>query len=123
MSFEVTLDDARNLVVFRTSGMLTRADYQTSLDEAAAVLRANEGCPLLCDWSELEGWADDSRDAYAYHSWLDNAPLLRRRIAILCHAELREHAYWFMEFAQARGIEVEAFSPERRNEAIAWLEG
>lgn len=121
MTFEATVDTSGAFLTFKTSGMLTRAHYQATLDDTAALLRANEGLPLLCDWCELEGWADDSRDAYGYHSWLDYAELLRRRIAILCPEQHLEHAYWFMDFAQARNIEAETFAPQEREKAMTWL--
>lgn len=117
---EISRTDDIGYLTLRASGVLTRADYQSSLSGISSALQDHGGGPILLDWSSLRGWADDSQDAYAFHAWLDNARLLGR-VAILSPGSLEEHVAWFLEFARARNIEAEAFRPEQRDAAIAWL--
>lgn len=120
MPMEVLRTDDSGYLTLRASGILSRDDYQSSLSDISSALQSHGGGPVLLDWSSLQGWGDDSEDAYAFHAWLDNARLLGR-VAILSSGSLEEHVAWFLEFARARNIEAEAFRPEKRDAAIAWL--
>ncbi len=122
MPIELLETDDSGYLTVRASGVLTRADYQSSLSGISSALEGHGGGPVLLDWSALQGWGDDSEDAYSFHAWLENARLLGR-VAILSSSSLGEHVAWFLEFARARNIEAEAFRPEMRDAAIAWLLG
>ena len=122
MPIELLEADDSGYLTVRASGILTRDDYQSTLSEISSALQSHSGGPVLLDWSSLQGWGDDSQDAYSFHAWLENARLLGR-VAILSSSSLGEHVDWFLEFARARNIEAEAFRPEKRDAAITWLLG
>lgn len=121
MPLEVIKNDGGYLTV-RASGTLTREDYQSSLSDVSSALHAHRGDPVLLDWSTLQGWADDSDEAYAFHAWLELGRL-PGRLAILSSKQAGEQLAWFLELARAQDIKAEAFETSEQDDAVAWLLG
>ncbi len=113
--YEVNLEAGGRLLVAKASGILQADDYDAMLKFEKLLSDAQpEG--MLVDWTELEGWSEES-ESMRFLARMQFGTTLQR-IAILADSS------WDPEVERVREVThlpVRRFPPSDRQSAKAWL--
>jgi hypothetical protein len=105
--------------VLRFSGVQTREDIAGAVAAVIQLCNSREAMRLLCDWSEVRGWACEIRSLPA-SEWVAAAGRLER-VAILHHHRWNRQAAWLAAILRRERVEVRSWLPRQSEDARKWL--
>ncbi|MDJ0611428.1 MAG: STAS/SEC14 domain-containing protein [Kiloniellales bacterium] len=114
---EVISEPGRSFLVFKVSGLVRSSHIVERMTEVNSLIAETRPRGLLCDWTELEGW-DEESESLRFFARLEVRDKFER-IAVLAakawHAEVSR-------LQEIMDVPIRRFSPSDRDTAMAWLE-
>lgn len=115
--YELVSESDSIVVTFKAIGMLSDSDYDSLNDDMEALMARHPFVRVLVDWEKLEGWEPGAKTASSWFGRVHNDQI--QRMAIVADAK------WTDEVDRIRDVvaptEVRAFTPAKRDKAMAWL--
>lgn len=120
------VNDQDRILTIEMKGMVSEADIDDAMDALQARypavglhLRGGEhgGFSILADWLDLEGWEKGAKTLGTVTGKTIGDAV--RKIAVIAGAQFAEEQPRLADVAP--GAKVRFFSPEQREDAMAWL--
>ena len=108
-----------NLVIFRVSGELGKAELDRVLDKCENVIKKNSPVKLLVitedftGWERAEGWEDTS--------FADRVDPYIKKMAIVCEEKWQDYMHLFT-LKGHRPFDIKFFKPTQEKTARLWLD-
>ncbi len=115
--FEVSSEPGKPVLVFKVSGLVQLSDIVERMTEVHALIAQVRPRGLLCDWTELKGW-DEESESLRFFARLEVRDKFER-VAILADKA------WHAESSRLQDImnvPLRRFRSSDRETALAWLE-
>lgn len=114
---EIGLDGAGRVIVIKMTGLISEAEIDGCNEEFVDAFENETQRRLLLDWQELKGWEKGAKTAGTWVGMRHWATI--RRVAVVADAKWDEEILRIADIYRA--AEVQRFSPQKREAALAWL--
>lgn len=114
---DIGLNGAGRVIVIKMTGLINEAEIDGCNEEFLATFERETLYRLLFDWQDLEGWEKGARIAGTSAGLRHWATI--RRVAVIADAKWDDEILRITDIYRA--ADVQRFSPEEREAALAWL--
>jgi hypothetical protein len=116
---EIRPDIEAKFTRLRFSGLQTCEDIARAVEAVIQMCASRDGVRLLCDWSDVRGWACETK-ALPVHEWVGAAGRLER-VAILHHHRWNRQAAWLAAILRRGNVDVRSWHLRNPEAARKWL--
>jgi hypothetical protein len=117
---EIMPDAGAGVTLLRFRGVQTSEDITGAVVAVIQLCDGRDGIRLLCDWSDVLGWACATRSLPVYE-WGAAASGRIERAAILHHHRWNRQAAWLAAMLRHANVEVRCWRLRASDEARKWL--
>ena len=117
---EITPDAGAGVTMLRFSGVQTSEDITRAVAAVIQLCDGRDDIRLLCDWSDVLGWACETRSLPVYE-WGATASGRIERAAILHHHRWNRQAAWLAAMLRHANVEVRCWHLRASYGARKWL--
>ncbi len=114
---DIGLDGTGRVIIIKMTGLISEAEIEGCNEELAGTFDQETLHLVLLDWQDLEGWERGAKTAGTRGSLRHWAAV--RRVAVIADAKWDDEVIRITDIYRA--AEVQRFSPEDREAALAWL--
>jgi hypothetical protein len=117
---EIMPDAGAGVTILRFSGVQTSEDITGAAAAVIQLCDGRDGIRLLCDWSDVLGWACETRSLPVY-DWGAAACGRIERAAILHHHRWNRQAAWLAAMLRHSHVDVRSWRLRETDGAQKWL--
>jgi hypothetical protein len=114
---DVGLDAAGRVIVIKMTGLISEAEMEACNEELATTFDQETLHRVLLDWQDLDGWEKGAKTAGTRAGLRHWATV--RRVAVIADPKWDDEIIRITDIYRA--ADVQRFSPEDREAALAWL--
>jgi SpoIIAA-like len=101
---EIRPDAGAGFIMLRFSGVQTHEDIAGVVAAVIQLCKSRDGMRLLCDWSDVRGWACETK-SLPVHEWVTAAGRVER-VAVLHHHRWNRQAAWLAAMLRRENVRV-----------------
>jgi hypothetical protein len=116
---EIRPDAGAGFTMLRFSGVQTREDVGRTVMAVIQLCKGRDEIRLLCDWSDVLGWACETK-SLPVHEWVAAAGRVER-VAILHHHRWNRQAAWLAAMLRRGNVRVRCCHLRDPEGALKWL--
>jgi hypothetical protein len=116
---EIRQDAGAGFTKLRFSGVQTREDIGGAVAAVIQLCKGRDDIRLLCDWSDVLGWACETK-SLPVREWVAATGGLER-VAILHHHRWNSQAAWLAAILRRENVEVRSWHLRHPEGARKWL--